>query len=490
MDLKINKKKFEIFLEVVKELNSQFNIIPILFGSLGLYRRIGEFGKANDIDILVPDSFLKERWSELIKIMESLNFKLSDEKEHEFVRKKEIVAFGNQGDLTKNCKIGSDALEISNINEVKFRELSPKQYLLVYKFMLRDNYRQEKLAKNDKEKINLIKEYLKEDKARATKPVSLNKKTTFILYPKPPYNFDTTVHKPSHFPSSDNEWEKGKYWITMLWRGKFLGLKLKNKGTMVKPKIELTVYSKKTLSEEFRQSLIPEIEWRFNLKSDISGFDKKLKKDKILNPLLKKWRGMKPVAANSFYETLVVYIILQNATVRRTHQMLENLFNKLGKKVKFDDKILSTFWEPRAIAKTPEQTLRDLKLGYRAKFLKRISEQFAKGEIDEFKMRRMPKEEVKKEALKLYGIGPASVEYLLFEDFYHCDALETIPPWEQKIMSKLLFNKKLVSTNKILNFFRKRYKGWEKLAFHYIWEDIFWKRKTQHIDWLEKEIRL
>jgi len=322
------------------------------------------------------------------------------------------------------------------------------------------------------------------------KIINLNKKFSIILKPISSYNFDATLYKPSHFPSSDNEWQKGKYWITILWSGKYLGLKLENRGIIVKPKIKLTVYSKEFLSEEFKKSLTPEIEWRFNLKSDISEFDKKLKKDKILKPLLKKWRGMKPVAANSFYETLVIYIVLQNATVRRTHQMLENLFNKFGKKVKFDNKVLSTFWKPKAIAKVSEQVLRNLKLGYRAKFLKRISEQFAKGEIDEFEMRKMNKEEVKKEALKLYGIGPASVEYLLFEDFYHCDHLATIPPWEQKIMSKLLFNKKLVSTSKIIDFFKKRYSGWEKLAFHYIWEDIFWKRKTKHIDWLDKEIRL
>jgi len=93
-------------------------------------------------------------------------------------------------------------------------------------------------------------------------------------------------------------------------------------------------------------------------------------------------------------------------------------------------------------------------------------------------------------SIKLATIGPASVEYLLFEDFYHYDALDTVPPWEQKIMSRLLFNKKLASTKEILNFFRKRYRGWEKLAFHYVWEDIFWERKTQQINWLEKEIRL
>tara|TARA_Y100000031_G_scaffold141271_1_gene169658 strand:+ start:1190 stop:2164 length:975 start_codon:yes stop_codon:yes gene_type:complete len=322
------------------------------------------------------------------------------------------------------------------------------------------------------------------------KIIELNRKFSVTLKPTAPYNFDATIHKPSHFPSSDNKWEKGKYWMTILWKGEYLGLKLENKGTTSNPKIRLTVYSKNSLLKGYRKSLISEIEWRFNLKSDISEFSQKFKKDKVLGPLLKKWKGTKPVESSSFYESLIICIVLQNATVRRTYQMLENLFNEFGKRVKFDNKVLATFWEPKAIAKTSEQVLRDLKLGYRAKSIKKISEQFTNGEIDEFEMRKMPKDEAKKEALKLYGIGPASVEYLSFGDFDHRGSLEILPPWECKIMSRVLFNKKLVSEKKILDFFRKKYKGWEKLAFHYIWEDIFWKRKTQHIDWLEKEIRL
>ncbi len=90
---------------------------------------------------------------------------------------------------------------------------------------------------------------------------------------------------------------------------------------------------------------------------------------------------MRPVAANSFYETIIIYIVLQNAVVRRSVQMLENLFKRFGKKVKFDNKILSTFWTPEEINKVPEKTLRNLKLGYRAKFLKKISSQFVKKEI-------------------------------------------------------------------------------------------------------------
>lgn len=319
--------------------------------------------------------------------------------------------------------------------------------------------------------------------------LELKNKKVIELQPKPPYNFDANFHKPSHFPSSDNEWEKGKYWITMVWHGKVLGLKFENKGTISKPKIKLHIYSKQKLPKDFLDSAIGEIIWRFNFDSDISEFGKEFNKDKVLGPIIKKWKGMKPVAANSLYETLIIYIVLQNAAVRRSVQMLENLFKKFGKKVQYDGKILSTFWEPKKMAKSSEQELRDLKVGYRAKFFTRLSEQFAKNEIDEFALRKADKDTIEEQMLQLYGIGPASVEYLLFEDFYSYDALQTIPPWEQKILSRLIFNKKLISDKKILNFFKK-FDNWKKLASNYIWEDVFWRRKHEHIEWLEKEIRL
>ncbi len=317
----------------------------------------------------------------------------------------------------------------------------------------------------------------------------LSHKETVLLAPVAPYNFDANFHKPSYFPTSGGAWEEGKFWITMLWRGQELGLKFENRGITDKPEIEIGIYSQNTLAEDFLNDLIPELRWRYNFDSDISGFYEKYRSDEVLGPIIEKWKGMKPRAAASLYETLIVYIVLQNATVRRTVQMMENLFERFGNKLEFDGQMLSAYWEPEKMAEASEQELRGIKLGYRAKFLKRITEQFVNKEIDEFTLRKKSREEVRTEMLKLYGIGPASVEYLLFEHFYFYDRLETIPPWEQKIMSRLIFNEQLIASDKILEFFKK-FEGWEKLAFNYIWEDVFWKRKHEHIEWLEKEIRL
>lgn len=164
MKLDINKEKFEIFLEVAKELNKSFNIVLILYGSLGLSRVIGEFGEVNDIDVLVPERFIKEGWDELNSFMQSLGFKLKDEHEHEFIKNGKIIAFGKEKDLSELAKIDPDNLKISEVEGTRFKELSPEQYLSAYQSMLRDEYRQEKRGTADKEKIKLIKEYIEKNK--------------------------------------------------------------------------------------------------------------------------------------------------------------------------------------------------------------------------------------------------------------------------------------------------------------------------------------
>ena len=160
MELKINKKKFEIFLEVAKKLNDFFNVAPILYGSLGLYKIIGEHGESHDIDVLVPDELVNKRWNELISLMKKMGFKLDNEHEHEFIRGSEIVAFATENDLKERVNLDPNSLEVSNFDNIKFKELAAKDYLSLYKFMLRDNYLQKKRGKKDRAKISLIEKYI------------------------------------------------------------------------------------------------------------------------------------------------------------------------------------------------------------------------------------------------------------------------------------------------------------------------------------------
>lgn len=323
--------------------------------------------------------------------------------------------------------------------------------------------------------------------------IKLNVQEIIEIKPTSPFAFDSTFYKPAHFPSNDTRWESGKRWQTMLWNNENLGLIYKNVGMLKKPKIIVVVFSNKKLSSGFLENLKKEIIWRFNLNSDLADFYKQVSKDPLLKPIVKKFKGLRPMHYGSLYEYLIIDIVLQNTVVRRSVSMLQSLFEKYGTLLKYDNQKFWCFWEPKVLADADEQELRNLKVGYRAKSLIRVSQPFARGEIDELELRNKSKEEQEKVLISLYGIGPASVGYIMFDVFHHFDYLRNISPWEQKIYNKIFFNKDyekdLMPVDKMLKYFEKWGK-WKTLAVNYIWEDIWWQRKNKHIPWLEKLIRL
>lgn len=320
--------------------------------------------------------------------------------------------------------------------------------------------------------------------------MKLGKKKIFLIYPSTPFHFDGTFHKPSHFPDKLDDWKPGKYWQGIRIGKKLFGLKIEDRGSIQKPKLKVSVFYKDNISKEEIKVVKREVVWRFDLDADLKEFNKLAKKDKRFYPVFKKWLGMRNSSSHDLYESLIVAIVLQNATVRRTVQMINALLDNYGTNLEFDGKEIFEIWLPKDLNNVSEQDLRDLKVGYRAKFIKRLSQDFADGKVDEYKLRGMDKENARKELIKLYGVGPESARILLFEVCHQYDTFDHIAPWQQKIYSRLFYNKPLVSANKIRDDIRKRYGKYSMLAVHYIWEDVFWKRKNERIEWLEKEIRL
>ncbi len=322
--------------------------------------------------------------------------------------------------------------------------------------------------------------------------MKLKKTASIGITPTAPFDFDSTFHKPDHFTTGDNYWESGIRWQTWSWESLKLGLKFVDKGIGDKPEITVEVYSDQRLSDKFIDSLTKEVIYRYNLKLDLSDFYKFASKDKTLVPIIKKLKGMRPGHPSSLYEYLIIGIVLQNATVRRSIQMFKTLLEKYGTVLEFDGKELWCFWQPGDLQKVPEDELRSLKVGYRAKSIKRIDDQFAKGLINEMQMRKKDRESQMKELLNLYGVGPATVWYLLFDVFHHWDFFNHVSPWEQKIYSKVFFDKdpeNPVPVKEILEYF-DRFGPYKQLAVHYVWEDLWWKRKNDRIPWLEKLIRV
>ena len=318
-------------------------------------------------------------------------------------------------------------------------------------------------------------------------------KTAITITPTSPFHFDSTFYKPGHFPSRDTKWKPGKRWQSTLFNHEQLGLVFENSGGNNKPKININIYSEKKLSFAFLDNLKKEIIWRYNLDLDLAGFYHDLENDSLLKPILQKFRGLRPMNYGSLYEYLIIAIMLQNTVVKRSVSMLQSLFENYGTLLEFDGQQFWSYWEPKVMAGANEQGLRNLKVGYRAKTLIRVSIPFANHEINEQELRTKSKKEQEETLLSLYGVGPQSVGYIMFDAFHHWDYMKNISPWEQKIYTHIFFDKdhenNLVPVPKMLKRFGK-WSKWKGLAVNYVWEDIWWKRRNKHVPWLESLIRL
>ena len=330
------------------------------------------------------------------------------------------------------------------------------------------------------------------DERTVTPPLILPARHVVDLYPMAPMHFDASMHKPDHFPSADNRWTTGVRWQTMRWRGVPLGLAFEGRGTVDRPHIALSVWSEHELEPSYLASLKDELVYRYNLDLDLSAFYARFADDPMLGPAIDRWRGMRPLSPGSLYEYLIVAIVLQNAVIRRSVSMMQTLFEAYGTLLAFDGQELYCFWPPEQLERVSEEELRGLKVGYRARSIRRVTDAFVRGEIDEFALRDAPREEQRSALLSLYGIGPASVWYILFDVYHQWDELSHISPWELRIYSKLFFGRDPedpVPVDQLVETLEARFGGWKMLAVHYLWEDLFWRRAHESVPWLEALIR-
>ena len=156
----MSTNKFNIFIENARLLLDKLDIVPLLYGSLGLEYLTGDDLGADDIDILVPRVFITERWHEFKSLLEAYGYVLADEHEHTFVRDGVAYSYADIEDIESFASIRMKDIEMREADGVRFLLLSLEQYLAVYKQSSKDGYRVNVRQKKDADKIRFIESKL------------------------------------------------------------------------------------------------------------------------------------------------------------------------------------------------------------------------------------------------------------------------------------------------------------------------------------------
>ena len=156
----MSTNKFNLFLENAQLLSEKFNIVSLLYGSLGLEYLTGDALDADDIDILVPRVFITNRWQEFKAVLEEHGYVLADEHEHTFARDGVAYSYADIEDLESFAGIRMKDIEMREADGVRFLLLSLEQYLAVYQKSSKDGYRVNVRQKKDADKIRFIESKL------------------------------------------------------------------------------------------------------------------------------------------------------------------------------------------------------------------------------------------------------------------------------------------------------------------------------------------
>lgn len=142
-------------------LNQQFGIIPLLYGSLGLEVLTGASLDADDIDILIPQTYVTgDKCSAFRAYLEGCGYVLIDEHEHTFLKDGTAYAYAGIEGLKDFAGIDIHEIEIRQTPQAQYMLLSLAQDLCVYQRSSQDGYRMNVKEKKDGQKIALIKSRL------------------------------------------------------------------------------------------------------------------------------------------------------------------------------------------------------------------------------------------------------------------------------------------------------------------------------------------
>lgn len=145
------------FGRVTQIFNRDLRVIPTLYGSLGLWCVSHVPFNAHDIDMLVPEAYLKTGWPELVAAMEKGGYSLSNARQHKFGNGRDEISINFVEALDHFADVDYRQATLDKETNCVYYQLCLEDYQKVYSQSLKDEKRKQEKGESDLEKLNVIR---------------------------------------------------------------------------------------------------------------------------------------------------------------------------------------------------------------------------------------------------------------------------------------------------------------------------------------------
>jgi 3-methyladenine DNA glycosylase/8-oxoguanine DNA glycosylase len=252
----------------------------------------------------------------------------------------------------------------------------------------------------------------------------------FSLSAHPPFNFLSVVN--SHgwrqlTPFSYDETSNVLGYVLRLSNGRVIALKLHDRGDGV-------IVETEKLDKAERKEAADKAAWMFGLDMNFARFYAAARGEPKLARVKKRALG-RVLRSTTLFEDVIKTILTTNTLWTATKNMTRKLVDQFGEPLP-EDASRKAFPTPEAIAASSPDVLREkIRVGYRAPAIHQLAVRVASGQfnLESLKTSQLPTLELRKELLKINGVGPYAAANLLLilgrTDFIPIDS------WALKLVS-------------------------------------------------------
>jgi len=234
--------------------------------------------------------------------------------------------------------------------------------------------------------------------------------------------------------------------------------------------------SLKTLDTDFShadlESMISYVREWFDLDSDLKPFYKLARKDKILAPLVKKYKGLRIMSYPDLFESLIWAVLGQQINLQFAYTLKQRFVESFGEKVDLEGSTHYLFPQPHRVSALTDSDLLPLQFSrQKSQYTVNIAKAFVSGDISKAKLFGLPLSEAKEKLMGIKGVGNWTANYALMRTFRYPDAFPLEDAGLHNALKKQLGLKSKPGVDRVKKIFRN-YKGWEAYATVYLWKSL------------------
>jgi len=289
----------------------------------------------------------------------------------------------------------------------------------------------------------------------------------------PPFDFRLTVRKPAGWDlfTSEEVYDDETLWTGVLFKGRPVGLKIQSRGSLLRPRVLVGIYSGREISKGDVERLRDILAVCLGAEQDLNEFYAFAMKDGILKHVVEDLYGMHDTQAVSLFNSVILSICLQMARLKRSMDMMEAIDQKYGQNIQFDGKKVVLQPTAERIAKLdPAAFAKECKLGCRAKYIVASAKMIAAGFPDMDEIIEMPPDEAKAKLIELPGIGDYAADIINPHGGFPIDA------WSVDVFGLLFFGKQPEDRREAIEKVKqegiRRWGKWSRMAFFYVAQDL------------------